>query len=117
MRLNELNQKLIAAARAHAPSDHVPYAFEKRIMALLASRPVMDNLALWNRALWRAAVSCAALGLVLGVCSLFLPSEAATVASNPATSTTSITEDLSQALENTLLASVDQSASAPEELQ
>ena len=38
MNLAELQRKLIAAARANAPGDGVPYAFEKRVMALLASR-------------------------------------------------------------------------------
>ena len=36
MNLAELERKLIAAARANPPSDRVPYAFEKRIMARLA---------------------------------------------------------------------------------
>ena len=40
MNLAELERKLIAAARANPPSDRVPYAFEKRIMARLAARPV-----------------------------------------------------------------------------
>ncbi len=31
MNVDELRRKLIAAARANPPSDHVPYAFEKRI--------------------------------------------------------------------------------------
>ena len=38
MNLAELERKLIAAARANPPSDRVPYAFEKRIMARLAAR-------------------------------------------------------------------------------
>ena len=46
MNLAELEQKLVAAARANPPSDGVPYAFEKRIMARLATRPVMDDWAL-----------------------------------------------------------------------
>ena len=54
MNLSELQQKLIAAARSNPPSDAVPYAFEKRLLARLAGRPVVDNWALWSRALWRA---------------------------------------------------------------
>ncbi len=38
MNLAELQKKLIAAARANPPGDGVPYAFEKRVMALLAAR-------------------------------------------------------------------------------
>ena len=53
MNLAELERKLIAAARANPPSDRVPYAFEKRIMARLAAWPVADSWALWARALWR----------------------------------------------------------------
>ena len=58
MNFVELQKKLIAAARANVPGDRVPYAFEKRVMALLASRVAPQNLDLWVRGLWRAAVSC-----------------------------------------------------------
>ena len=114
MNLDRLNQKLIAAARRNAPSDHVPYAFEKRIMARLAAVPVPDSLALWARAFWRAAVPCVAVVLLLGFCAFFLPVEkpvATTVASS--TSTT----ELSQDFENTLLAAVDQPANGTEEMR
>jgi hypothetical protein len=74
----------------------VPYAFEKRIMARLAARPVVDDWALWARALWRAAAPCAAIMLLLGAWSFFAPPSNA-----PA-------NDLSQQLEQTLLAAVDQ---------
>jgi hypothetical protein len=96
MNLAELEQKLVAAARANPPSDRVPYAFEKRIMARLASRPIVDDWALWARALWRAAAPCVAIMLLLGAWSFFAPPN-----SVPAS-------DLSQQLEQTLLAAVDQ---------
>jgi hypothetical protein len=96
MNLAELERKLIAAARANPPSDRVPYAFEKRIMAHLAARPVADEWALWGRALWRAAAPCVAIMLLLGAWSFY----------DPQGSTPS--NDLSQQLEQTLLASVDQ---------
>ena len=92
-----LQNKLIAAARANPPSDRVPYAFEKRVMALLAARSATEPLVLWVRGLWRAAVSCLVVALLLGAWSFF----------NPAASTG--TDDLSQKFESTLLASVDQS--------
>src|SRR5690348_3472649 len=100
MRMNpaELQKKLIAAARANPPGDGVPYAFEKRVMALLAARAPGDNPVLWVRGLWRAAVSCLAIALMLGVWALF----------NPASGTG--TGDLSQNFESTLLAAVDQNA-------
>lgn len=91
MKLDDLHAKLIAAARAQAPSQHVPFAFGKRITALLRSRPVTDLSALWARALWRAAVPCVALMVLLSAWSLLSP------ANPPAT-------DLSQELDNTVLA-------------
>ena len=61
MNIAELHKKLLAAARANSPGDHVPYAFEKRVTALIAARAAVDPLAFWVRGLWRAAVSCAAI--------------------------------------------------------
>jgi len=96
MNLAELERKLIAAARGNPPSDQVPYVFEKRIMARLVARPVADGWELWARALWRAAALCVAIMVLLGACSLLAPP-----GSTPA-------NDLSQDLEKTLLAAVDQ---------
>src|SRR5271170_153358 len=104
MNLAKLQRKLIAVARTEVLDDRVPYAFEKRVTALLASRVAPDNLALWVSGLWRAAVSCVAVALVCGAWTLFTPATTATV---------SATDDLSQNFENTLLASVDQGDSAP----
>jgi hypothetical protein len=100
MNIVELQKKLLAAARANPPSDRVPYAFEKRVMALLAARAATDLLGLWVRGLWRAAASCVTIALLLGAWAFF----------NPAASTKA--DDLSQNFENTLLASVDQSDQA-----
>jgi hypothetical protein len=99
MNLAELERKLIATARANPPIDRVPYAFEKRIMARLAARPVADDWALWARALWRAATPCVAIMLLLGAWSFF--------SSQSSTSAT----DVSQELEKTLLAAADQDQS------
>ena len=96
MNLAQLERKLIATARANPPSDRVPYAFEKRIMANLAARPIADEWALWASALWRAAAACVAIMLLLGSWSFFGPQ-----GSTPG-------NDLSQALEQTLLAAADQ---------
>ena len=96
MNLSQLERKLIAAARANPPSDRVPYAFEKRIMARLTAQPVADDWALWARSLWCAVAPCVAIMLLLGAWALFAPH-----------SSTSAT-DLSQDLETTLLAAVDQ---------
>jgi hypothetical protein len=98
MNLVELQKKLIAAARANVPGDQVPYAFEKRVTALLASRVAPDNIQLWVRGLWRAAVSCVAISMLCGTWAVF----------NPARTASAATDDLSQNFETTLLASVDQ---------
>ncbi len=105
MNLVELQKKLVAAARANAPGDRVPYAFEKRVTALLASRVAPQNLDGWVRGLWRAAVSCVAVALLCGAWSFLTPAIA------PANAAASA--DLSQDFENTLLASVDQGNQAP----
>jgi hypothetical protein len=96
MNVAELEKKLLAAARANVPDDRVPYAFEKRVMALLVVRPAADKWILWTRGLWQAAASCVAIALLLGAWVFF----DSTASSNSA--------DLSQNFENTLLASVDQ---------
>ena len=86
MKLAELQDKLIAAARLNPPDDRVPYAFEKRITALIAAR---------------AAASCVAVAVVCGAVSFFMPA------------TGDNSNDLSQDFENTLLASVDQADVTP----
>ncbi len=96
MNLAELERKLIATARANPPSDRVPYAFEKRIMARLVAQPALDRWALWASALWRAVAPCVAIMVLLGAWSLLVPQRSAP------------TSDLSQQLEQTLLAAVDQ---------
>lgn len=67
MNENELHAKLIAAARKNPPSDRVPYAFEKRIMARVASAPVSNAWALWAAPLWRGAISCVAITALCGL--------------------------------------------------
>ena len=94
MKPGQLERKLIAAAKAHPPSDAVPYAFEQRIMARLRQMPVPDAWADWAGALWRAAAPCVAVAILLGVWSAVSP--------GPTTAAT----DLSQDLEQTVLASV-----------
>ena len=67
MDLLNLKQKLLAAARANPPKEEVPYAFEKRIMARLATLPQPDEWVWWARALWRGAAACALVALLLSV--------------------------------------------------
>jgi hypothetical protein len=70
MDLERLKTKLVAAARNNAPSDKVPYAFEKRIMAGLRSRVAEDPWTVWGQWLWRSAMSFAAVAIACGVWSL-----------------------------------------------
>ncbi len=100
MDLAELNRKLIAAARAHPPSQRVPFAFEKRIMARLTRPFEPDYRALWARALWRAAAPCVGIMLLFSAWAFFAP------AANTSGS------DLSQELESTVLAAVEQDSTA-----
>lgn len=99
MNTEDLRKKLLAAARANPPDDRVPLAFEKRILAHLVSKPAADISALWARALWRAAIPCVAVTVLMGALS-FLPADT--------TTNTTHEEDLSQTFEQSLLASSDQ---------
>ena len=101
MNLEQLQKQLVRAARAQAPNEQVPYAFEKRITARLAAQPALDPWALWARALWRAAVPCLIIALVSGAVYLFN--------SPPTSNTKSPTDEFSQEFEQTMFAGVTQS--------
>jgi len=62
----QLQQKLIAAARNNPPSDQVPVAFEKRVMARLR-QPIVDVWNSWGAALWQSAVACVAVTFLVMV--------------------------------------------------
>jgi hypothetical protein len=100
MNIDRLQRKLVNVARADTPSDCVPYAFEKRITALIAGRAVADRWLLWASGLWRTAMVCAGVALVAGAATFFLPEAPHG-------------NDLAQDFENTLLASVDQTDILP----
>ena len=100
LNLTELNRKLIAAARSNTPSDQVPYAFEKRILARLQQPMKLDDWALWSRALWRAVAPCVAVMLLFSAWAAFAPGT--TASRDPSTHAST---DLD--LENTLLAATD----------
>jgi hypothetical protein len=103
MNLDQLERKLLAAARANLPSDAVPYGFERRIMGLLRSSPKVDEWALWARALWQATTPCIAIVLILVAWILLSP---ASIASNNGPGSTT-TVDVAQQFENTVLAAAD----------
>lgn len=104
MNVSELHRKLIASARKTPDNDHVPYAFEKRIMAHLAGKTAPDGWTLWGRALSRAAACCVAFMLLMTAGSYLVPANPASTAS--ANNSTSLSQDVEQ----TLFAAVDNSA-------
>jgi len=70
MNLDELQNKLMAAARKNPPADQVPYAFEQRIMARLAVAPRLDEWAAWVRSLWYGAAVSVAVAVLMSVWSI-----------------------------------------------
>jgi len=104
LELETLRQKLLAAARAQSPSDRVPYAFAKRILARLEPAPLPDLSAFWVRGLWRAAAPCVALALLLGVW-CFIGAQ-----NNSGSAGLSDNGDFAQHFEQTLLAAVEEPA-------
>ncbi|MEY4387292.1 MAG: hypothetical protein RLY20_2575 [Verrucomicrobiota bacterium] len=101
MKPGKLERKLLAAAKAHPPSDAVPYAFEQRIMTALLRAPVPDAWAVWAGALWRAAAPCIAVAILCSVWTMVAPKHSDTASNN-----------LSDDLEQTVLAAVTQEADA-----
>jgi len=97
MNLEHLQRKLFAAARAAAPEEGMPYAFEQRILARLEGKSAVDISALWARALWRAAVPCVVVTILLAALSL-------TVASSDSATLTG-SENVAQQFEQALLGS------------
>ena len=97
MNINLLCEKLMRVARSNAPSDHVPYAFGKRILARIRSEHVIDSVTLWARALWRAAIPCVAVAVLLSAWAIQTPEPSAQSAG---------VDDLGLELETTLMASV-----------
>lgn len=73
MKLDLLQQKLLEAARKAPPSDAVPWAFERRVMAWVREHPAADPLLVWYAGLRRAALTACALVLVLGAVNSAIP--------------------------------------------
>src|SRR5262245_13312978 len=98
MNWDSLRDKLVRAARQHPPGDHVPYAFEGRVMAILLPAGlrgdrsgIKDDWSAIARALWWAASACSAIALAVGVWT-YAPEGS---------------ESFAEDLEQTILASVD----------
>ena len=73
MKLDDLQATLLQAARRDVPSDRVPLAFERRVMARLTERMRRDPLAEWTAAFWRAALSGLAVAVIAGAVNLATP--------------------------------------------
>jgi hypothetical protein len=101
MDLDALQTKLLQAARRDVPSDRVPFAFERRVMAGLAERLHRDPFAEWTAAFWRAALSGMAVALVAGAVNLATPAP---------TSDDPEEAEVYAALENAALANADEPA-------
>jgi len=69
MNWEALRDRLIRAARQNPPADSVPYAFEKRVLAVLAGSPapVADDWPVVSRVLGWSAAICSAVALAMGV--------------------------------------------------
>ena len=75
MDLRKLQSKLLAAARANPPEEGMPYAFEKRVMANLATVRPVDEWVWWTQALWRGAAACVGVALLVSAWTTLPPSK------------------------------------------
>ena len=71
MKIDQLQTKLLAAARADQPSDRVPFAFEKRILARLKESSGFDAWSYWGQMLWRATAPCVAIMITVSVWTIY----------------------------------------------
>ena len=97
MNINLLHEKLMRVARSNPPSEQMPYAFSKRILARIRSERVIDSVTLWARALWRAAIPCVGVMVLLSAWAIQTPEQSISTAG---------VDDLGLELETTLMASV-----------
>ena len=58
LEIRSSDEQFLRFARNLPANEHVPYAFEKRIMARLRDLLTPDPLTLWSRMLWRAVGPC-----------------------------------------------------------
>jgi|GEM_PF-5138659 hypothetical protein len=98
MSLTGLEKKLLAAGRRQMSDGRVPHGFARRVMARLPVGSTLDQASLWARALWRSALACLAVLLLLGAVSLLRSKNGG---------------DLGQDFETTMLASADLDNEAP----
>jgi hypothetical protein len=70
-------EEFVKLARELPGNERVPYAFEKRVMAHIASAGAPDPILFWTRALWRAVVPCVGIMIVAAAVSFSHPSDVA----------------------------------------
>lgn len=104
----DIETKLWTLARACPPSEQVPYAFEKRVMAALRARGAQDPISVWASLLWRSVAPCLALTFLLGFYAVQIPGEAPAPAPPSSTQVSSASEIN---LEDTLLAPIREEVS------
>ncbi len=95
--IDQLQRKLMTAARSHPPSDSVPYAFEQRVMARLRAAQASGAGRAWAAVFWRAAAPGGIIAILLGLWTL------------TSTSGGNRTDSLDADLETTLCAAMDRS--------
>ena len=108
MNLDKLQRKVIEIARSNPCHDRVPYGFERRVMTLLRTAPLVDTWDLWARGLWRAATPCLVVVLLLSAWIWLSPPAAAPPNNGPGTPAV----DVAQQFENTVLAAADSEPAA-----
>ena len=65
MKLDKIIEKLLFSVKNNPPSDRVPYAFEKRIIANITEQPqTTDSWLDLGRLLWRAVVPYTAVAML-----------------------------------------------------
>ncbi len=106
MKPSDLEQKLWKMARACPPSDHVPYAFEKRVMAALRGRSMQDPITAWARLLWRSVAPCLAITILLGFYAAQDPEP-----SVPARNAMTVQSDTAPNLEDALITPIQEEVS------
>ena len=105
------DERFLRLARNLPGNEHVPYAFEKRIMACVRELLVENPFAIWSRMLWRAVAPCLGVMLVAIVLSFGQGDTAAleplATTAKPANPTIETTEQNAIDFESVMLASFD----------
>ncbi len=77
----DIYDRFVQTARRVPSDERVPFGFERRIMAHLHDQPALDPLSFWVLGLWRAAVPCLAVMLLITAWSSLIVSSSASAQS------------------------------------